>query len=115
MSKFGEIVRTLSEKATAQERQKIMDSKNETVSKPSAHFLMKDLYKQAEDLDGSQKVPAQTKITLDEQGLGLRLPTGKQHKEEPPTKKKKSCLVKAKAKRAKHTIQLTIASYARAR
>jgi hypothetical protein len=66
MSKFGEIVRTLSEKATAQERQKITDNKNETVSQPSAPFVMKDLYKQAEDLGWSQKVPTQTKITLDE-------------------------------------------------
>jgi hypothetical protein len=104
MSKFGEIVRTLSEKATAGEGQKIMDNKNETVSKPSAPFLMKDLYKQAGDFGGNQKVPAQTKITLDERGLGLRLSTGTQDEEESPTKKKKSCMVKAKAKRTKHTI-----------
>jgi hypothetical protein len=83
-----------------------MDNKNETVSKPSSPFLMKDLYKQAEDLGRSQNFLAQTKITLDERGLGLRLLTDTQDKEEPPTKKTKSCLVKSRAKRAKHTIGL---------
>jgi hypothetical protein len=47
---------------------------------------MKDLYKQAENLGWSQKVPAQTKITSDKQGLGLCLLTGTQ--EEEPTKQK---------------------------
>jgi uncharacterized protein YmfQ (DUF2313 family) len=68
MSKFGKIVSTHSAKATAQERQKIVDNRNNTVSKPSAPFFMKDLYRQAQELGLRQKVPAQTKLTLDKQG-----------------------------------------------
>jgi hypothetical protein len=81
---------------------------NKPSSSPSTPFVMKDLYKQqAEDLGLRNKVPAQTKLTLNEQGLGLRLSTGTQlDEDETPKKKKKSCfVVKSKARtKAKHTI-----------
>jgi hypothetical protein len=77
----------------------IMDDK--TVSKPSAPFVLKDLYKQAEDFGLCKKVPRQTKLALDKQGLVLCLSTGTQ--DEKQVKKKKSCFVRLKAQKAKHT------------
>jgi hypothetical protein len=71
------------------------------VSKPSAVFVIKDLFKQAEDLGLRHTVPSQTKLTLNDQGLGLRFSTGTQ--DEPKTKKTTSP-VKSKARKVKHTI-----------
>jgi hypothetical protein len=79
-----------------------MDDK--TMSKPSDSFIV-DLNQHLESESSfCGKISAQTKLTLDEQGLGLRWSTGTQ--DEMPTKKpKKSCLVKAKAKvEVKHTL-----------
>ena len=70
-----------------------MDDKN--MSKSSAFFEVKDAYQQVEELGLRSKIPVQTKLTLDGEGLGLRWSIGTQDK---PTTKKKSCLVKAKAK-----------------
>jgi hypothetical protein len=75
------------------------------IKKPSAPFVLKDLYKQAEELGLRQKVPAQTKLTLDKQGLGLRLSTGTQLEEPTKMKMKKSCFPKSKTRKAKHTIE----------
>jgi hypothetical protein len=67
---------------------------NDTVRKPSAPFLMKDLYKKT-----AKRFPCRQNSPLEKQALGLHLLTGMQ---EEPTEK--FCLVKLKAKRAKHTI-----------
>jgi hypothetical protein len=75
---------------------------NENMNKPSVFFMVKDLYQQVEELGLRSKIPAQTKLTLDGEGLGLRWLTGTQDEQ---TKKKKSCLVKAKTKVVKHTIR----------
>jgi hypothetical protein len=68
-------------------------------SKPSAFFQVKDLYQQAEDLGLRTKVPAQRKLTLTDQGLGLRLSTGTQE----PAKKPKERVVKSSPPVVKHT------------
>ncbi len=73
---------------------------DDNMSKPSAFFVVEDLYQQVEELGLHSKIPAQTKLTLDGEGLGLRWSTGTQDE---PTKKK-SCVVKAKAKVVKHTL-----------
>jgi hypothetical protein len=73
---------------------------DDNMSKPSAFFVVEDLYQQVEELGLRSKIPAQTKLTLDGEGLGLRWSTGTQDE---PTKKK-SCVVKAKAKVVKHTL-----------
>jgi hypothetical protein len=62
-------------------KQKIMD--DDSVSKPSAFFEIKDLYEQAEELGLRTRVHAQRKLTLTNQGLGLRLSTGTQLEDEP--------------------------------
>jgi hypothetical protein len=85
---------------TLLEKQKIMDDKS--VNKASAFFEIKDLYEQAEELGLRMRVPAQQKLTSNEQGLGLRLSTGTQLEDE-PGKEKKSCYPKSKAKVVKHT------------
>ncbi len=74
---------------------------DDNMSKPSAFFVVEDLYQQVEELALRSKIPAQTKLTLDGEGLGLRWLTGTQDE---PTKKK-SCVVKAKAKVVKHTLR----------
>jgi hypothetical protein len=71
-----------------------MDHADDNMSKPSAFFLVKDLYQQVKELGLRSKIPAQTQLTLDGEGLGLRWSTGMQDE---PTKKK-SCVVKAKQK-----------------
>jgi hypothetical protein len=76
---------------------------DENMNKPSAFFLFKDLYQQVKELGLRSKIPAhQTKLTMDGEGLGLRWSTGTQDE---PTEKKKSCVVKAKAKVVKHTLR----------
>ena len=75
---------------------------DDSVSKPSAFFKIKDLYQQAEELGLRTKIPAQRKIVLNEQGLGLRLSTGTQLEDERP-KKRKSCCPKSKTKVYKQT------------
>ena len=67
--------------------------------KPSDFFEIKDLYKQAEELGLRMKAPAQRKLTLDQQGLGLRLSTGTQD----TTTKTKSRIMKSTPKVVKHT------------
>jgi hypothetical protein len=77
---------------------------DETMSEPSDSFVI-DLDQHLESESSFHaKISAQTKLTLDEEGLGLRWSTGTQ--EEMPMKKpKKSCLAKAKAKAGvKHTL-----------
>jgi hypothetical protein len=82
-------------------KQKIMD--DDSVSKPSAFFEIKDLYEQAEELGLRTRVHAQRKLTLTNQGLGLRLSTGTQLEDEPSKKRtKKSCYPISKAKVVKH-------------
>jgi hypothetical protein len=66
---------------------------------------VKDLYQQVEELGLRSKIPALTKLTLDREWLGFRWSTGAQ---DDPTKKKKSCLVNAKAKVVKHTIRTIV-------
>ena len=68
---------------------------------------MKDFCQQVEALGLHGKIPAQTKLTLDGEGLGLHWLAGMQDK---LTKKKKSCSVKAKAKVkvVKHTVGLIV-------
>jgi hypothetical protein len=61
---------------------------DDSVSKPSAFFELKDLYEQAKELRVCTKAPAQKKLTLTDQGLGLLLSTGMQL-EDKPTKKEK--------------------------
>jgi hypothetical protein len=58
-----------------------MDDK--IMSKPSAFFVVKDLYQQVKELGLHSKIPAQTKLTLDGEGLGLQWSTGMQ--DEPTT------------------------------
>ena len=95
MSKIESIVRCTFRK------QKIMD--DDSVSKPSAFFEIQDLYEQAEELGLRTRVHAQRKLTLTNQGLGLRLSTGTQLEDEPSKKKtKKSCDPISKAKAVKH-------------
>ena len=72
---------------------------DDSVSKPSAFFKIKDLYHQAEELGLRAKIPAQRIIVLNEQGLGLRLSTGTQLEDERPKKKK----VAAQNRKQKHT------------
>jgi hypothetical protein len=76
---------------------------DDSVSKPSAFFELKELYEQAEELGLRTRAPAQRKLTLTDQGLGLRLSTGTQLEDEPTKKKKKkSCYPISKAKVVKH-------------
>jgi hypothetical protein len=85
-----------------------MSNDSPPLSKPGAPFVLKYLYKQAAELGVRRKVPAQTKLTLDEQGLGLRLSTGTQLEEPKQTKKKKSSFVKSKATKMKHNFGSTM-------
>jgi hypothetical protein len=89
-------------------KEKIMSNNSPSLSKPRAPSVLKDLYKQAAELGVRQKVPAQTKLTLDEQGLGLRLSTGTQLEEPKQMKKKKSSFVKSKATKTKHNFGSTM-------
>jgi hypothetical protein len=75
---------------------------DDDVSKPSAFFEIKDLYQQAEDLGLRTKVPAQRKLTLNDQGLGLRLSTGTQEPAK-KTKKSKKCALKRSPTMGQHT------------
>jgi hypothetical protein len=59
---------------------------DENMSKPGVFFVVKDLYQQVEELGLCSKIPAQTKLTLDGEGLGLRWSTRMQDE---PTKEKK--------------------------
>jgi hypothetical protein len=72
-----------------------MDDDNVS-KKSSAFFQVNNLYEQAEELGLLLKIPAQRKLVLNEQGLGLRLSTGTQE----PTK---SRYVKETPRVVKHT------------
>jgi hypothetical protein len=78
----------------SEEYQEIMDDDNVS-KKPSAVFQVNDLYQQTEELRLHLKIPAQRKLVLNEQGLGLRLSTGTQE----PTK---SCCMKSAPRVVKH-------------
>jgi hypothetical protein len=91
-------------------KQKIMD--DDSVSKPSAFFEIKEFYEQAEELGFNTRVHAQRKLTLTDQGLGLRLSTGTQLEDEPTkTKKKKSCYPVSKAKVVKHAFGSSVVQH----
>ena len=96
MSKI-EKIGGLIEELTRKEKEKIMDEDN--VSKPCAFLELKDLYEHAGGVGLCAKVQAQMKLTLNEQGLGLRLSSGMQD----PMKKTKSRVMKSKVKVVKHT------------
>ncbi len=85
---------------------------DDSVSKPSAFFEIQDLYEQAEELGLRTRVHAQRKLTLTNQGLGLRLSTGTQLEDEPSKKKtKKSCDPISKAKVVKHTFGSSVVQH----
>jgi hypothetical protein len=81
---------------TPVQKAKIMENDD---SKPSALFQVQDLYEQAEDLGLRTRVPAQRKLTLTDQGLGLRVATGTQE----TAKKSKTRVVKSSPPVVKHT------------
>ncbi len=95
-------------------KQKIMD--DDSVSKPSAFFEIKEFYEQAEELGFNTRVHAQRKLTLTDQGLGLCLSTGTQLEDEPTkTKKKEKLLPGIKSKSGQTRIRiLSRAAYAEA-
>ena len=71
---------------------------DDNVSKNSSVFEIADLFQQSEELGLRTRVPAQRKLTLGEQGLGLRMSTGTQDPEE----KKEKQVVKVTPKFVKH-------------
>ena len=73
-----------------------------TSNEPSGFFTVKEWYGQSEEEWGlRKKLPSQTKLTLDQHGLGLRMSTGTQDE---TVKKQKSCIVKSKRAVTKHTV-----------